>query len=344
MIKRGIKIASIIFLVLIVIEVFFRLFLHEQLKTRSYPLVFRPDSLVGYTLIPNKTARICIPSIEKEFTLNSQGFYGPDFTEKKPSKKIRVMFVGNSYTEGISLNAVESYPMILQKIFDKNNMSHVEVINCSIGGQDMTLKMCKMVEYYLLKYEPDYIMLNISFPLMNNNMARDNYRDYVISYASGSERSRTEAMRSVDRLYDNYKFLSFLYNSSYIVRGLAKKYSENYSGPLSTDIGAYIKKMNSCPDLISYKLSYQSSITYLKDLMKIAEEKKCKIVPFQFENDQLFKRLTFENGITSISLNIKFDESCRHEHDGHINEKGHQLVAERLFAEMIKSKLIPQQL
>ena len=55
-------------------EVALRLIYYEQLKTRTYPLIYQPDERVGYRYVPGIEGKICIPSICKEFSINQTGF------------------------------------------------------------------------------------------------------------------------------------------------------------------------------------------------------------------------------------------------------------------------------
>ena len=64
-------------------EAFLRMMYWEQLKTRSYPLIYQLDPEVGYRYIPGIEGKICIPSICKTFSINKNGFYGPDFELEK---------------------------------------------------------------------------------------------------------------------------------------------------------------------------------------------------------------------------------------------------------------------
>lgn len=336
------KYIGISFIILILIaEIYLRLFFYEQIKTRSMPMIYKPDSLVGYVFIPNKKAHICIPSINKKFQLNNHGFYGPDFSTKKKAGTYRIIIDGSSFIEGIYLATNESLSMKLQRLFNENNQNKVEIINCSIGGDNQSLKHCELVRHYLLDYEPDLILIEVNFPLMNDNMVRDNYKGYAMNYAKGSDKSRKEAMKQIDRLYTDYKITRWFYNCSFIIRAIAKKYSETHYGKLSIDINTYLRKMNDNMDFIPYYFSYKSSVDYLKELIDYASKRNSRIVIFQLFKNITFIKLTNNNNLESLSFCYKIKKEYFYKHDRHPNDLGLELMAKAIYSEIIKKELVP---
>ena len=132
-----------IFLLVLLVEVVLRIAYHEQLKTRTYPQIYTPDSEIGYRYIPNRDASINMPSISKDFKTNNQGFYGPDFQDQKENGVFRIAVVGSSQATGIWLDGQESFSMKLQQLLREKGYP-IEVINLSIDGRLRDLESGQM--------------------------------------------------------------------------------------------------------------------------------------------------------------------------------------------------------
>ena len=68
------------------------------------------------------------------YSINSQGFRGPEFSETKPDGVYRIFVVGGSTTFGTGVYDDQTFPSYLQKLFDQSNFDfNIEVINAGIG-------------------------------------------------------------------------------------------------------------------------------------------------------------------------------------------------------------------
>lgn len=94
------------------------------------------------------------------FTINKQGFRGPDWTVKKDSQTKRVIILGSSVVFGHSLDKDEEvFPRVLQdELRAKFPGQGIEVYNAGVIGylscQDFTLLTSQ-----ILQYKPDLIVL-----------------------------------------------------------------------------------------------------------------------------------------------------------------------------------------
>jgi hypothetical protein len=313
---------------IILIEIILRVFFYEQLKTQIYPLTFQKDS-IGFSFIPNQKAKICIPSIEKEFTLNNHGYYGTSFNDIKKEGTIRIAFVGNSVTEGIRLNETNNYPLILQQILKKNGYEKYEIINCSIFGVGNDLKNYKHILYTVSKYNLDFVFLDIGIQFQNENEFREIYHNYVIRH-SGSNYSRQYSINMVNRV-EKMHFFTTLYDISYIFRAYCKRFYENNICSFSDDIRTYRQKISSAPDIIPYAFSYTTSIKLLKNLDRTLKLMGSRLVILNMEKDKLLINSMKSEKIDCISLGIQWRRSMIHKHDGHPNGKGHKIIALHLY-------------
>jgi hypothetical protein len=84
---------------------------------KQYPLIYAPDTALGFRGIPNKAGHIRLPSIDKRFRLNRFGFYGQDFTLDHPDSIFRILIGGSSVVEGIWAQQKLAFPTMLDSLF-----------------------------------------------------------------------------------------------------------------------------------------------------------------------------------------------------------------------------------
>ena len=344
MLKKRLTIIALIAVATITIaEVYLRIAHYEVLKIRQYPQIYQPDSLLGYRYIRNVKGKICIPSICKEFQLNNQGFYGPDFSTNKEEGIFRIILVGASATGGIWLDGNENYSMKLQALFDKNGYENIEVINCAIDGSFRDIPNINMIKSTILEYKPDLILLNAYFSLSfyHGQAARECYKGYLMKYAQGSESARLFCVNAIEDL-DNNKILTSLYDISYIFRAIFR------SGIIENDklekiINLYKYNEIEALDMIRYQYPVSKSAGMLLDLNTSLKEKEISFYLLHYQEDPVFNRVIEAYRIPNIQLGLEFDASFRHEFDGHPNEKAHDAIAKALFTHLILQNLVPKE-
>ena len=318
-------------------EIILRVGYNEQLETQIYPLIYRSDSIMGYSHIPNIDSHIRRPSINKRFHLNNHGFIGKDFSIIKPSGELRIAIVGNSLTESIWYNSEENYVMKLQKQFESNGYRNVNLINCSMGGENKDYRNYLHIKHNVLKFHPDVILFHVRIPFHNDNEVRENYRGYMIRYAKDTKGSREDAIQKVEKIYGEKSF-RFFYDISYIFRAYCKRYNETHWGEFSESIGIYRNNCASTPDILDYSYSLQTSIKILSDLRISLKNDNIDLIVWPLRlDDEIAKHLT-ENNISFISPDFQYDDSMIYEHDGHLNEKGHDTVSKTLYP-LLQKKL-----
>lgn len=100
-------------------------------------------------------------SIEGEFEyvahINSHGYRGKEFNEKKPAGMIRIMAIGDSFTFGVGSTDDETFAALIEKgIIDKG--VRVEVINAGVGHAS-TVRHWDNLQKIHLQYKPDMVVL-----------------------------------------------------------------------------------------------------------------------------------------------------------------------------------------
>ncbi len=340
--KLIIKYSIISIIVVITIsEVLLRIFFHEQLKTQISPDIFQADTLLPYSHIPNKEAEISIPSIHKKFKLNNMGMIGNNVKIEKEENTFRIAIIGNCITEGIWYNEKDPYPMILQNIFNDKG-DKIEIINYSYGtGNSFEYSRYLFIKTKLINYKPDLVLFNTDIPISHRIFKRENYHSYDIQFIN--EASKKEAIKRIDYI-ESKKVLTSLYDLSYIIRALCKKYIENSNSELSLYIKTYREHSCNIGDKLQYySFTYNSSIKLLSLLKDELNTKGIKFWLFFVSEADVLEKTLKEVNVDSFSLGIELEPSLFYKHDGHLNVTAHTIIANKMYDELIKRELIPKE-
>lgn len=346
--KKVFYIILISFVSIIIIgEVLLRICFYEQLKHQIEPNIFQADTIIGYTMIPNSEAIQSLPSIKTKIKINNQGFNGNDFETTKKPRILRIAVVGASNFDGLYVDPLQNSIYLLQQKFINNGYSDVEIINCALQGGHRGMQQLSLIRQKIMHFKPDAILLNIRFDFWDLYISREDYKGFVIEYATGSIESRKKSRKVVDTLYKNKLFTS-IYDISFIVRAGVKKYLENFvkNRPVTLFqrcVHSYRNNKVHCTVVHSLNThySYRRSIDELEKLSEEIEEQGTLLVIFSLKRAMDIELLqTSSLKYFFISLNHDGVHSISYKHDGHLNEIGHEIVAEQLYQTLIKSNLI----
>lgn len=98
--------------------------------------------------------------------INSKGFVGPDFNEKKSPGTYRIVTLGDSCTFGGDWDM--SYAVFLQKLLNASGQRY-EVINAGVEGYNSEYALGRLKDD-VLKYDPDLVTIYIGWnDLMKNS-------------------------------------------------------------------------------------------------------------------------------------------------------------------------------
>ena len=96
---------------------------------------------------------------ESKTIINSYGFRGEEFSEQKPENTYRIFALGGSSTFGLGVYDDESWPVYLQKKFDKIDLGvDVEIINAGINAANSGTER-KLIEEQIVNFDPDLIIM-----------------------------------------------------------------------------------------------------------------------------------------------------------------------------------------
>ena len=154
--KKNLKysLLAVVFLIIIT-EIIFRAFYHEQLKSRHTSTNKIPDSLLVFTRKPNGEELIISPSLHHKFRINNHGFVGRDFNLKKHPDTFRIVFIGNSNAATTQMNSNNNYITYLRSIFDNYGFK-VEVLNCAREGTYKDIQNINSIKLDYDRLDYDY--------------------------------------------------------------------------------------------------------------------------------------------------------------------------------------------
>lgn len=322
-------------------ELWLRTFDYEPLKTRIHPLIYERDAELGYRYIPGARRRICVPSICKDIEINEDGFCGPVDPRNKPSGTYRVAVVGSSQATGIWMAEGNPFPHLLEERLLREGGSF-EVLNFSVDGQNRDLANIRRVEQVVLDYSPDLVLLNLgAFPFFGVVGYRDMYRGYVYSTGHSDEPQEVHDKQAVllteyiDDVEDS--LVARVYDASYIFRKLCSGYinwkEANDFHPLdgcfAHRMDAYRRRRVERMSPLPY-LTPEESLQRIDELRARCRETGAELVLFLYEDNPEAVQTFHGYGIECISLAIPETPLYQHAHDGHYNDAGHRLVAQRL--------------
>jgi hypothetical protein len=344
---KKIKISLLILLgIFLLSEVYFRVFSYELLKTRVRDLAYIPDSLYGYKYKPNSEQTFIWPGINKKFRFNNHGFYGPDFSESKNKNTYRIIFVGNSVTLGIRTDGEDNFVMKLQDLFKQANYN-VEIINCSVDGKNRDVGNMNIVKYETPKYHPDLVMFEYHKRLSEKYLYRDQYKDYMLRYDDSTKKDIPKLKSKIDKIYAA-KVSRKLYDVSFTVRAFCHWLDNNRDNRFAKFfnsnimaieyITAYIKKEKGKEKKIkNIYFTDTESIKLYADLEKYLDSLNIQFATYFLRSQSKINNKQSNN--LKFTVNVEQNEELTIKDEGHLNDKGHVKIVNKLFFQLTHSSL-----
>lgn len=133
------------------------------LKIDPFPCrLTAPDPLVKYSFVPHKTCTIKTGEFQVEYRINEHGLRDNSFTIQKPNNIFRILFLGDSFTEGQGVELSQTMVKRLQE--NLNNTSgegKYQIINGGVAGYSTVLEYLYLVERGI-KFNPDLVIINLN--------------------------------------------------------------------------------------------------------------------------------------------------------------------------------------
>lgn len=167
------------------------------------------------------------------FTANNEGLLDYLFDTAKSTNTKRILFLGDSFVQGIGAPYDSSCPKLLEEILSKKFTSNkIEVFNCGVGGSDPVF-VEKLLEQQLWKYKPDQVIMAINGTDINDVVIR-----------GGSERFNVDSTVS----YTTAPWFEPAYKHSFLFRSILHDVM-NYSWMLLSEKQYAAKHKKSVEDI-----------------------------------------------------------------------------------------------
>lgn len=141
-----------------------------------------------HTRIPNSTYIESKTEFKYTYTYNALGLRGDNFLMQKPVNTIRIITLGDSFTEGIGAPADSSWPVLLRQLLVQSSDTNYEVLNAGSSGSDPYFEI-DLLKRRLLSYKPDVVIVAINSSDITEVAARGGYErfstDSTVNIKSG---------------------------------------------------------------------------------------------------------------------------------------------------------------
>lgn len=310
-----------------------------------------------YKLVPYMMFKI-EPNFHSQFiNINSLGFRGKEFNPQKPKNVFRIFVVGGSVVLGAAVSDDKTFTHILENMLNRNSkQKQIEVIN---AGRSSYLSAQELIsiQMEIIDYQPDLIILFDGLNDLHHAVVYDRRPGYPYLFDM-IERSCGQAplkryfilglSRGIQWLAQKSKFIGILDTN---LKKIIKKepiYEPNF--PVidfykhNLDLIAIICKAKNIK-LFMCPQPFLGTKKYLSD-----EEKKRAPGNYLEVMREMYKKLLVsaeevarKNKVNFANLTDVFDnETGTIYYDvAHFGEKGHRLIAERLYNEIKLQHLIP---
>ncbi|HTY45923.1 MAG TPA: SGNH/GDSL hydrolase family protein [Patescibacteria group bacterium] len=127
----------------------------------SSPLyIIKPHTLIEFSMRPNSSRenRLSLAQPDKKwsYSINADGFRGRNIVHTRAKNK-RILFLGDSYTFGWSVNDDQAYPHQLENLLLQNNYD-AEIVNLGVPAYN-TVQEYQLLCQKLDVYNPDVVIL-----------------------------------------------------------------------------------------------------------------------------------------------------------------------------------------
>lgn len=116
------------------------------------------NPLIGYELVPNFDSNSSGEMLDFKGTANSLGFRDREHSERKPRGVYRVLFIGDSVTQGFGLEGNDNlYTSVLERVLRAKGVN-AEVLNFAVSGYNTQQEVLTLKEKGL-RFSPDLAVL-----------------------------------------------------------------------------------------------------------------------------------------------------------------------------------------
>jgi lysophospholipase L1-like esterase len=323
----------------------------------------RSNEVWNHEFTPNSYGKLASSEYDTDYYINSFGLRNKEIGNKT---QYRILFIGDSFTEGVGVDMEQNIPSQFQSLMDSAGYD-VEVINGGIWGSSPILEKLYLEDkLYVLK--PDMVILDLDL-----SDVADDYRYGKIAVYNGSKvvavpgsRVSSEGWRgNIEYLCMKYRFniCMLMGRSFYRLTNLDLQKDPNFvKGNIESDTW-FLTRYNLTPEQKKY---YNATFGYLKEIKAYCDSRNITFVLVTYpyghqvnadEWKQGRARLYFDeypvysleffsdvaafakkNNIAYIDTYYKFNNTKEfplfYSLDNHMTAKGYRLVAEGISEQL----------
>jgi len=269
---RGILMAIGVIVGLLLVEITLRFITPREVMRYFF---MSPDSIVHHRFTPNASGRYQSVEFDTRYSINSLGLRDKEYSAKKPSEVVRILMLGDSFTEGDGVESNETFSKALETYFDTASTTQkCQIINAGVGSYSPLLEYLYMKNYGL-SLNPDLVILNFDLSdvfddIQYSQLARFDSNGIAIGVSPAPEHiSESRVVRALTGIKDFLKEHTRTYN---FIRIRIDRYLEgarhegNFSGDVSHDKYAMLREKQQARDGGDWSQSFKY-ILQLRDLL-----------------------------------------------------------------------------
>ncbi len=146
-------------LALMALESYLRI--HDHFQDKETQRLRISDPYLHHTLSKNTDVMFGGGDMRKHYFTNSLGFRDSSVREvpRVSTASQRILFLGDSFTEGVGVEYAESYVGSMHNVFLKNEKKDVEILDAGVNSYSPSLEYRKLKQFLDAGYKTDRVVL-----------------------------------------------------------------------------------------------------------------------------------------------------------------------------------------
>ena len=176
------------------------LLLDRVLSQKPSCTIYQPDRLFGQSLIPNSECREKTDEYEVLYKINSLGLRDYERSYEKEEGTFRILFLGDSFTQGIGVNLEDTMAKKLEAKLKGIGGGQFETVNGGIAASSVVSQYSFLVNKGI-NFHPDMVIFNLNASDFLEEVAAVRYS---VRYEGGQMVFNTEQKRYLPKFVEQY--------------------------------------------------------------------------------------------------------------------------------------------
>lgn len=359
--------------------------------------IWIPDPYIGFVHAPNNDF-VWENKGDQVFSIrhqtNSFGFLGKEISKEKGENVIRIMMMGDSFTEALQIERGKSFVDLIRQLLEKEEQfkgKEIEVINAGVSGY------CPIIQYLLYKkvlheFSPDLVVLQVwtndvfednkigamsvlddqGYPIKINRFFAKPYVEKDALFIKKRLKQIARWKKVHDFIINQSRFYEYMYTILVKLNKNSQLNKQMRERPEFNDRFQFFitqSEHSLYNDEVFHKRTLSQSRHYIKGLKNIVENSGARFflfyIPFEQQlkleeygiyskqyrqgpvNNNInhfLKEVCIDNKMNCLDLLDDFEanknEGLYINWDGHLNERGHALVGEKVVDYILEKELL----